>query len=146
MSSDDEDLGQGLAQLRIYEGNARALQARLDVVNAAISEFSLASSTLEGVRTQNPDGDVLIPVGGGSFVRGRLADVAKIVVGVGAGVAIEKPIQDSITEIKSRVTELEKARSALQEQLTQTLIRIEEEREKLGEMVRKRGGDSLAVL
>jgi prefoldin alpha subunit len=146
VASDDEALSQSLAQLRIYEGTARALQARLDVVNAATSEFALASSTLEGVKTQSADADVLIPVGGGSFVRGRLADVSKIVVGVGAGVAIEKPIQDSISEIKSRVTDLEKVRTTLQEQLTQTLIRTEQEREKLGEMVRKRGGDSLTVL
>jgi len=146
VSSDDDALRQNLVQLRIYEGSARALQARLDIVNAAISEFALASSTLEGVKTQSSDADTLIPVGGGSFVRGKLADVSKIVMGVGAGVAIEKPIQDSITEIKSRVADLEKARTALQEQLTQTLIRIEEEREKLGEIVRKRGGDSLAVV
>jgi len=146
VASDEEVLRQSLVQLRVYEGSARALQARLDIVNAAISEFSLATSTLEGVKTQSPDSDTLIPVGGGSFVRGKLADVSKIVMGVGAGVAIEKPIQDSISEIKSRVTELGRARTGLQEQLTQTLVRIEEERGKLGEMVRRQGGDTLAVV
>lgn len=146
MGSDDENLREGLVQLRIYEGSARALQARLDIVNAAMNEFTAASSTLEGVKTQKPDADTLIPVGGGSFVRAKLADVLKIVMGVGAGVCIEKPIQDSISEIKSRLADLEKARTTLQEQLGQTLFRIEEEREKLGEIVRKRGGDSLTVL
>lgn len=146
MASDDESLRQGLVQLRIYEGSARALQARLDIVNAAMSEFALASSTLEGVQTQKPDADALIPVGGGSFVRGKLVDVSKIVMGVGAGVAIEKPIQESISEIKGRIADLDKARTALQEQLTQTLFKIEEERERLGEIVRKRGGESLTVI
>jgi len=146
VASDDESLRQGLVQLRIYEGSARALQARLDIVNAAMSEFALASSTLEGVQTQKPDADALIPVGGGSFVRGKLVDVSKIVMGVGAGVAIEKPIQESISEIKGRIADLDKARTALQEQLTQTLFKIEEERERLGEIVRKRGGESLTVI
>ncbi len=146
MASEDEDIRRSLVQLRIYEGSARALQARLDIVNAAMNEFAVASSTLEGIKTQNPDADTLIPVGGGSFVRAKLADVSKIVMGVGAGVAIEKPIQDSISEIKARLADMEKARTALQDQLTQTLIRIEEEREKLGEIVKKRGGDSLTVL
>jgi len=146
VASEDEDIRRSLVQLRIYEGSARALQARLDIVNAAMNEFAVASSTLEGIKTQNPDADTLIPVGGGSFVRAKLADVSKIVMGVGAGVAIEKPIQDSISEIKARLADMEKARTALQDQLTQTLIRIEEEREKLGEIVKKRGGDSLTVL
>jgi prefoldin alpha subunit len=146
VASEEEELRGSLVQLRIYEGSARALQARLDILNAAIGEFVLASSTLEGIKTQKANADTLIPVGGGSFVRAKLDDVSKIVMGVGAGVAIEKPTEDSITEIKGRIADMEKARTALQEQLAQTLIRIEDNRQKLGEIVRKHGGDSLTVV
>lgn len=146
MASEDQELRQGLVELRIYEGSARAIQTRLDILNAAMGEFALASSTLDGVKAQKPDADTLIPVGGGSYVRAKLADVSKIVMGVGAGVAIEKPIEDSITEIKSRIADMEKARMALQEQLGQTLMRIEQNREKLGQIVKKHGGDSLTIL
>lgn len=61
--TDDEDFQKSLMQLRVYEGSARALQARLEMVNAALNEFSLASTTLEGVKTQKNDEDALIPVG-----------------------------------------------------------------------------------
>jgi prefoldin alpha subunit len=133
-------------QLRVYEGSARALQARLEIVNAALNEFSLASTTLEGVKTQKSDEDALIPVGGGSYVRVKLSDISKIVMGVGAGVAVEKPIQDSINEIKERIADFDKARTSIQEQLNQALFRIEENREKLGELVKKHGGESLTVI
>ena len=144
--ADDEDFQKSLVQLRVYEGSARALQARLEIVNAALNEFSLASTTLEGVKTQKTDEDALIPVGGGSYVRVRLSDISKIVMGVGAGVAVEKPIEDSVNEIKERIADLDKARTSLQEQLSQALFRIEEGREKLGELVKKHGGESLTVL
>ena len=144
--ADDEDFQKSLVQLRAYEGSARALQARLGMVNAALNEFSLASTTLEGVKTQKTDEDALIPVGGGSYVRVKLADISKIVMGVGAGVAVEKPIEDSVNEIKERIADLDKARTSLQEQLSQALFRIEENREKLGEFVKKHGGESLTVL
>ena len=144
--ADDEDFQKSLVQLRVYEGSARALQARLEIVNAALNEFSLASTTLEGVKTQKTDEDALIPVGGGSYVRVKLADISKIVMGVGAGVAVEKPIEDSVNEIKERIADLDKARTSLQEQLSQALFRIEEGREKLGELVKKHGGESLTVL
>lgn len=146
MASEEEQLRQGLVQQRVYEGSARTLQARLDIINAAMNEFALASSTLEGIKSQKSDADALIPVGGGSFVRAKLADVSKIVVGVGAGVAIEKPIGLSITEIKDRIADLDKARTTLQEQLNQTLIRLEENREKLNEIVKKQGGESITVI
>jgi prefoldin alpha subunit len=144
--ADDEDFQKSLVQLRAYEGSARALQARLGMVNAALNEFSLASTTLEGVKTQKTDEDALIPVGGGSYVRVKLSDISKIVMGVGAGVAVEKPIEDSVHEIKERIADLDKARTSLQEQLSQALFRIEENREKLGELVKKHGGESLTVL
>jgi len=146
VASEEEQLRQGLVQQRVYEGSARTLQARLDIINAAMNEFALASSTLEGIKSQKSDADALIPVGGGSFVRAKLADVSKIVVGVGAGVAIEKPIGLSITEIKDRIAGLDKARTTLQEQLNQTLIRLEENREKLNEIVKKQGGESITVI
>lgn len=146
MASEEEQLRQGLVQQRVYEGSARALQARLEIINAAMNEFALASSTLEGIKSQKSDADALIPVGGGSFVRAKLADISKIVVGVGAGVAIEKPIDLSITEIKDRIADLDKARTTLQEQLNQTLIRLEENREKLNEIVKKQGGESITVI
>jgi prefoldin alpha subunit len=146
VASEEEQLRQGLVQQRVYEGSARTLQARLEIINAAMNEFALASSTLEGIKSQKSDADALIPVGGGSFVRAKLADISKIVVGVGAGVAIEKPIDLSITEIKDRIADLDKARTTLQEQLNQTLIRLEENREKLNEIVKKQGGESITVI
>lgn len=145
-ATDDEEFQKSLVQLRIYEGSARALQARLEIVNAAINESAVASATLEGVRDQKTDADTLIPVGGGSYVRARLSDISKIVMGVGAGVAVEKPIDDSISEIKGRITDLDKARTALQEQLNQTLSVVQENRERLGELVKKHGGESLTVI
>ena len=146
IAADDEDFQRSLVQLRVYEGSARALQARLEIVNAAMNEFSLASTTLEGIKTQKTDEDALIPVGGGSYVRARLTDISKIVMGVGAGVAVEKPIDDSINEIKDRIADFDKVRTSLQEQLNQALIKIGENREKLGELVQKHGGESLAVI
>jgi prefoldin alpha subunit len=136
----EEKVRQLLVDLRLLEGSARVIQARLEVVVDAINDVGVAHTTLDGMKAVTQGSEVLVPVGGGSFVRASLTDVEKIIMGVGAGVAVEKPIDESITELKSRLDELERARNALQEQLTQTAVRIEETRGTLSELVRQGGG------
>lgn len=112
----------------------------MEVVVAALNDSGIAHSTLNGIKSQKSGSELLVPVGGGSFVHATLNDAEKIIMGVGAGVAIEKGVDESIGELKGRLDELEKVRSSLQDQLTQTAMKIEETRGVLSELVREGGG------
>ena len=146
VTGDEEELQKLLVEQRLYEGSARSLQERLEMVSVALRESAVAQATLQGIKTQKTDADALVPVGAGSYVRAKLADISKIVMGIGAGVAVEKPIDDSINEIKDRIVNLDRARTTIEEQLNQTLNRIELNRESLNVLVRKHGGESLTTI
>ncbi len=136
--SEEEIVRQLAAEIRILEGSVGALQSRLDVVRAAIGEVTLAHDTLEGL-TKLEDGDsVLVPVGAGSYVRMNIADSKKLVMGVGAGVAMEKNVGSSVEELKARLQELDKARTSIQQQLDQTFGRYQQDRDALEELLRRR--------
>jgi len=134
----EEDIIRQLAsEIRILEGSIGVLQSRLDIVRAAINEVSLAHNTLEGVnKLQNGD-STLVPVGAGSYVRMQLADSRKIVMGIGAGVAVEKEVGASVTELKTRLDELDRARTSIQQQLDQTAGRYQQDREALEDLLRR---------
>lgn len=137
----EEDLVRQLAaEIRILEGSASALQSRLDIVRAAINEVSLAHVTLDGLTKMQDGDDTLVPVGAGSYVRMKVADSKKLIMGVGAGTAIEKDVTSSIEELKGRVEELDKARNSIQQQLDQTLTRYQQDRDALEELLQKRSG------
>jgi len=146
MSKEDEEIRRMLVELRLLEGSARTLQSRLEVVDTAWSEILIASSTLEGVKNKPKGTEALVPVGAGSFIRVELADSEKIVMGVGAGVSLEKSVNDSIESLKNRQDDLEKLRTSLQEQLSQIASRIEDERRTLSDLVKKRGGETVEVV
>jgi len=146
MAKEDEEIRRLLVELRLLEGTARTLQARLEVVDTALSEILIANSTLEGIKNKPKGTEALVPVGAGSFIRVELADSEKIVMGVGAGVSVEKPVNDSIESLKSRQNDLEKLRMSLQEQLTQVASRIEDERRRLNDLVKERGGETVEVV
>jgi prefoldin alpha subunit len=79
----------------------------------------------------------LIPVGAGSYIRMQVADSKKLVMGIGAGVAIEKDVEGSVEELKSRLQDLDKARTSIQQQLDQTATRYQQDREALEDLLRR---------
>jgi prefoldin alpha subunit len=81
--------------------------------------------------------DTLIPVGAGSYIRMQVADSKKLVMGIGAGVAIEKDVESSVEELKGRLQDLDKARTSIQQQLDQTASRYQQDREAIEELLRR---------
>jgi len=145
-SSSDEEMRQLLAEIRLLEGSARILQSRLDIITAALSETSTAIQTLEGARGQAEGTEVLLPIGSGSFVRSKISNPGTILIGIGAGVIVEKSIDDSIKDLRLRSSDLDRARTSVTQQLGQILGRGEDYRGHLSELVRRKGGGSVEIV
>ena len=134
----EEDVVRQLAaEIRLLEGSIGVLQSRLDIVRAAINEVTLAYNTLDGMKTVQEGEATLVPVGAGSYIRMQMADSKKLIMGIGAGVAIEKDVESSVDELKGRLQELEKARTSIQQQLDQTATRYQQDREALEDLLRR---------
>ena len=133
----DELISQLAAEIRILEGSVATLQSRLNIVRSAINEVNLAHATLEGLMKLQDGDDALVPVGAGSYVRMKIADSKKLVMGIGAGTAMEKDIASSVDELKSRILELDKAGSSIQQQLDQVLARYDQDREALNRLLQQ---------
>jgi prefoldin alpha subunit len=142
----DDQMRQVLMDIRLLESSARVLQSRLDLVTAALSETLTAISTLEGAKGKTSDTEALVPIGSGSFVKTKLAEIDKVIIGVGAGVCIEKPIEDSMKDLRLRSSELERARTTVTQQLGQILGQAEDYRAHLNDLARKKGGGTVEIV
>ncbi len=137
--ADDEEYLRGtIVELRVLEGSVNLIQSRLNIIDNAIDEISIANTSLDGIKNSSKGSEVLVPAGASSFVRATLSDVKKVIMGVGAGVSIEKTIDNSITDLKNRQEELEKIKSSLQTQLSQALKDLDSKRNQVSEVLRKR--------
>jgi len=134
VSSDDEIFRKIAVELRILENTAETLQSRINFVNAAITELTYSHMTLEGLEKEKPDAPLLVPIGGGSYIKAKLESPDRIVFGVGAGVALEKTFAEAKEKIKGRIEEMEKSRISMEQQLEQVFERIRIDREKLQEI------------
>jgi len=132
--SNEEEMRRLLVELRILEGTAEALQSRINLVDAAFAELNLAKRTLEGMGKESSEASVFVPIGGGSYIKAKLTDVDKVVYGVGAGIAIEKSLEEAKQGVDERISELERTRKSLEQQLSQVIRRIQENRSRLQEL------------
>jgi prefoldin alpha subunit len=131
----EEELRRLSVEMRYLEQTAETLQQRISMVNAAISDLTYANMTLDGIEKEKENTELLVPIGGGAYVKAKLADTNTVIVGMGAGVSIEKTLAEAKVTLKQRLDELEKTMNAAQQQFSQVAERINTGRGRLESML-----------
>jgi prefoldin alpha subunit len=130
-SKEEDELRKLSVEMRLLEQTAETLQQRIGMLNAAITDLTYASATLEGVEKEKTDAELLVPIGGSSYVKVKLVDPDKVVVGAGAGVSVERSLSEAKSILKGRLDELEKSAISSQQQFAQVAERINVGRNRL---------------
>lgn len=131
----DEELRKLSMELRYFEQTAEALQQRLSMMNAAMTDLTYANMTLESIEKEKENAELLVPIGGSSYVQVKLANSDKVVVGMGSGVSVEKTLPEAKAVVKERLDEMEKARATGQQQFSQIAERINHGRARMEELL-----------
>lgn len=134
-SKEEEELRKLSMEIRYFEQTAEGLQQRLSMMNAAVTDLSYANMTLESIETEKENADMLVPIGGGNYISVKLAHSDKVVVGLGAGVSVEKTLPEAKAIVKERMDELERSRVSAQQQFDQIAERINQDRNRMESML-----------
>ena len=133
-SKNEEEIRKISVELRLLEQTADTLQSRLSMLNAVTTDLTYASMTLESLEKEVENSELLVPIGGTSYIRAKLDNPDNIIVGIGAGVSVEKTRQEAKDVIKKRLEDLEKARTSTQQQFAQVAEKINADRERFDEL------------
>jgi prefoldin alpha subunit len=134
-SKSEEELRKLSVEIRFLEQTAEAAQSRINVINAVITDLNYANMALEGLEKEKENAELLVPIGGNSYIRAKLDNPDKLIVGMGAGVSAERTLQESKEIVKKRLENLEKTRDSLQQQLSQVAERLGADRERFDSLV-----------
>jgi prefoldin alpha subunit len=118
---------------RYLEETVNELQSRISIVNSAINELRVSNVTLEGLEKEKKGSQLFVPIGGGSYVKAKLVTAKKVIVGIGADVAVEKTVKETKVDLAARIAEMEKTRETLGQQMNQIIGRIQENRARIEE-------------
>ena len=115
-----------LAELSQLQERIKALKENLDMLDTTIRERLVTAETLTNLGSVDADQEILIPIGSGSFVTAATGKTENVLVGIGAGISIEKKREDAIKSVNTQVNEFEQLRLKLGQNLEEVTKRYQE--------------------
>ena len=118
-------------QVLQYQG--QSLSQQMEMVKMTIKDVETALTTIRALKDESAGRETLVPIGFGSFVKATLTSPDTIVVGIGAGVSIEKKTGDAQVFLEKRKDELTK----YHEQLNTAIAKLAQEMQNIEKLVQK---------
>jgi prefoldin alpha subunit len=133
-ASPKEALDPLLVEFSNLKAYCDVIRQQIEFAAGVIAELALSKAALQEIKSREGKGETLIHIGGGNYVRTQLQDVKTVVVGVGAGVSIEKSLDDAITDIDGRTKLAQEQINSLQNQYLQIATRMEQLQTKIDQL------------
>ena len=109
----EEELSKYIAQIEQYKEQINQLEMQSSYIQGAILDYNKAKMTLENLNNADKDNDVLIPIGGSTFINAKAADTSKVLFDIGSGIVSEKNYEDAIKKIDERIEDLQKTQESI---------------------------------
>ena len=132
-----QQLMQQLQMLETYFGDLSQRETTLvNVLREAIS----AIESIKALR-EKPDSDTLVPIGMGTYVQTKVSSNNKIILNVGAGIAMEKTYDSSINYLEARIKEIEVAIQDTTARKQDAMARLEQGKEQMNQLMQQTSED-----
>ncbi len=127
----EQELRQAMSALEVYRVQLQSVAENMQLIQISLEELARARETLSQYKGAEVGSDILVPIGGNSFVFAKASDNTKAIVGIGTGISVEKSMDDAVktmeersnelTESMRKLTERREALEAQAEQLSRTV-------------------------
>ena len=102
------------------EAQAEQLMQQMQMLETYFSDLSQregtflnilreATASIESIKSlgQQPESETLVPIGMGTYIPTKISANTKIVINIGAGIAVEKDFSSAINYLEARIKEVE---------------------------------------
>ncbi len=129
----EEEIRRLLAAYQQYQAQAEAIVRQINLMQLTAEGLDRAQNAVKALEKAEVGQEMLVPIGSGSFIHGKLASKEKVILNVGAGVSIEKTATEAMETLAVRKAEvLEGSRK-----LNETLAKIDQEMQRIQAIMQK---------
>ena len=130
----DEQTQQLLYQMQMLEGYFSELTQKETSIVSIIREASSAIQSLKTIDNK-ADTETLVPLGLGTFVKTKTVPNEKLILNIGAGIAIEKDKDSAITFLELRLKEMQVALQETSIQKQQIAANLEHGKQQMEQLL-----------
>ena len=130
----EEQAQQLLYQMQMMEGYLSELSQKEATIVSVIREASSAIQSLKTIDNKT-DNETLVPVGLGTFIKTKLVPNEKLILNIGAGIAIEKDKDSAINFLELRLKEMQVALQETSNQKQQISASLEQGKQQMEQML-----------
>ncbi len=130
----EETVNALVLESRVLENTYNELTARQNILERALIESRAALEAIKGL-AESASKEVLTQIGGGAILRSAPPSTNKVMLGVGAGIVIEKPRAEAVAILEERTKEYEKTLMSIVNQRNEIAERLESDRQVLNSIL-----------
>jgi prefoldin alpha subunit len=132
----EEHAQQLMQQMQMLETYFADLSQRETTLLSVLRE---AVSAIESIKSlsQKPTSDTLVPIGMGTYVQTKISSNDKIVLNIGAGIAVEKTHDSAINYLEARIKEIEVALQDASAKKQEVIARLEHGKDQINQLMQE---------
>ena len=116
----DTELRQSLSLIEMYKVQLDAFAQQAQILQMSLEETLKARDTMKAFLNAEEGEELLIPVGGASFIPAKVTASKKAVVGIGSRISAEKDLDDAVEYMDRSLKEIGEALKKTGESIGQT--------------------------
>ncbi len=102
----EEQAEQLMQQMQMLETYFSDLSQREGTFVNILRETTAAIESIKSL-SEKPETETLVPIGMGTYIPTKISSTQKIVMNIGAGIAVEKDFPSAINYLEARIKEIE---------------------------------------
>lgn len=119
-----ERLQEIVGQLEYGRQQLEALNKQIQMIDVTVMDLKSTMLAIEGISQNKVGSELIVSIGSGSYVKAKLADNQKILVGVGGDISLEKSASEAKEILEGRVKSLTGSLEGLQKSAVELSRRI----------------------
>ncbi|MEW6063173.1 MAG: prefoldin subunit alpha [Nanoarchaeota archaeon] len=122
----EKEIQQKYLELQILNTHINQLTNQLNILEQQILSLRVLDESMKDIKDVKIGSDILVPLGEGIFINGKLEDNRKVLLNVGNGIVVEKGLDEAKEMVLKQIQEIKLLVYQFDSELNNAVLRSQE--------------------